>query len=188
MCLEPPINHIQLTDCSAEDKKDHDEQFLALLTTALAPAVPGATGVKLSKPLHVTQITAVGQPLHQQSLLLLQESKALLKAYNDVTEQGGRTSSLDQLAADFRHDHESIGDMIEAGKRVGKSDIEDRLADKYNEVRGRRTMTKDEEELGGLVFDSADARDVVMDSEGWGKVAHKASRAAQKMEAVTKIE
>ena len=178
---------------SAQDKRGHEEQVLELLTTALTPIVPGARPIEPNKPLRIEQITADGQPLHQQSMMLLEESKALLKAYNDVADRGARSSSLEQLATGFRHDHETIGNMIKAGKKVAKTEIEGMLADKYNEIRGRRTLTKDEEDSGAMLLNEAGPRDedgdvTMRNSEGWGTVAYRASRAAQKLEAVVKLE
>lgn len=66
---------------------------------------------------------------------------------------------------------------------MAKSEIEDMMADRFNEVRGRRALTEDETRLGKSMFDSADDDDDIEMSgtEGWGKVADRTGRAAKKM-------
>jgi hypothetical protein len=107
----------------------------------------------------------------------------LIKAYNDLAGKNIGPSPLDQLEATFRRDCEYTSSVLAAGKKVAKSEIEDMMADRYNEVRGRRALTEDEAKLGKEIFDSADqdADTVMSDTEGWGEVAYKTSRAARKM-------
>lgn len=171
-------------------KKVHEEQNLELLDNVLASVVLDASPTELSKPLHIAQVTEQGQHLHQQSMLLLEESKVLLETFNMLAERDPGASCLEKVADEFNRNRDYTEKLFAIGRKFGKSAIEDMLADKYNEVRRQRTVSKDEEVMGQMVFDNADLRteDMTMamaECEGWGSVADKAIRAAQKMEAVT---
>ena len=92
---------------------------------------------------------------------------------------------MPKLEEDLRLDKEAIDRSIAAGRKVVQSDIEGMLADRYNEVRGRRDLTQEDETRGRALMARA-KQDGEMKSEnmGWGDVAYDVERVAKKMEGV----
>jgi hypothetical protein len=98
----------------------------------------GAAPVESTFPIRVDQVVAHPQPLHQQCLLLLEETRALLEVFTGLMEPDEGDSPLDKLIEDFNHDRDYTESVIAAGAKVGKAEIDNMLADKNNEVRGTK--------------------------------------------------
>lgn len=180
----------KLTQSSGKDKASDDERLLQLLGTALTPAsaVLGATAPKYTKPLHILHVTGQGQYLQNETVRLLEESRALLQEYGGLNMPDSSESPLENAVAKFNHDSETTEDVFASGRKAGKRAVENMLADKYNEVRERTQVSTPEKEMAQLLV-PADRQDEDMTMEGhegWGSIADKSRRAAQKMVVDTK--
>ena len=148
----------------------------------------GATAPKYTKPLPILHVTGQGQYLQNETVRLLEESRALLQEYEELNAPNSSESPLEKAVAKFNHDSETTEDVFASGRKTGKRAVENMLADKYNEVRERTQISTSEKEMAQL-FVPADHQDedVTMEAhEGWGSIADKSRRAAQKMVVDTK--
>lgn len=159
-------------------------EFFHLIGAALAPI--GTQVEDATHPLQIIYVTPSTQPLHTTSAALLEESRKLLAQYQELTRQQSQTRHLSDLAEKFETDKEQVRLAIAAARKVVEGDIDDMLADKTQEVRGRKTITVDDQSLGSDVLRIGQARQeqtarVDPDGEGWGEVASKAKRAVHRL-------
>jgi hypothetical protein len=188
----PPLTTCvyKLIQCSGKEKASDEELLLQLLGTALASAsvVLGATTPKYTKPLPILHVTGQGQYLQNETVRLLEESRALLQEYEELNAPDSGESPLEKAVAKFNHESETTEGILASGRKAGKRAVENMLADKYNEIRERTQISTPEKEMAQL-FVPADRQDedVTMEGyEGWGSIADKSRRAAQKMVVDTK--
>jgi hypothetical protein len=129
--------------------------------------------------------------LHDKSNILLEESKKLLAQYNELAQQHSETSRIEDLSNTFAIDKDQTAHALAAGRRVADTDIDDMLADKMHEAHGRKAITADDERLGRDILQIGQNQrpePAELDTEGWGKVAHRAQRAVEKLYRVTVVE
>lgn len=75
--------------------------------------------------------------------------------------------------------------MINAGRRVAARDVDAMLADRYNEVRGRSNLTREDEQQGRMLLSKdEEGHNEERYSMGWGNVAADARKAVHKLEKV----
>jgi hypothetical protein len=129
--------------------------------------------------------------LYKKSSVLVEESKNLLARYHELAQQHSETSRIGDLSKTFAVDKDQAARAIAAGRRVADAAIDDMLADKVHEVRGRKAVTGDDETLGREILQIGQNQRpelAELDPEGWGKVAHRAQRAVEKLYKVTLME
>ena len=124
--------------------------------------------------------------------MLLEESKKLLARYHQLAQPNGETSGFEDIAREFAADKDQTARAIAAGRRVADADIDDMLADKLHEVRGRKALAADDETLGREIMqigqNQRSEEPAEPATEGWGTVAHRAQRAVEKLYKVTLME
>ena len=128
---------------------------------------------------------------HQEYIVeitqLIKESHELVKTFDELVkaEEKNPPSRLKGLEHDFHKDEEVVLSTINAGRRVAARDVDTMLADRYNEVRGRCKLTREDEQQGRMLLlraeeDHKEGRD----SMGWGNVAADARKAVHKLQKV----
>lgn len=176
---------LQANVYSGHEKASDEALLLQILGTALAPAsvVVGAAAPEYTLPLHIVQVVGEGQYLHNESVRLLKESEALIREYEELNEPTTSDSLVDPAIEKFNHEYRSTEAIFAAGRKVSKLAIENMLADKCHEVRGGTQITKEEKERAEMLLpvDRQGDCSIMEGYEGWGEIAHKSHRAAEKM-------
>jgi hypothetical protein len=116
--------------------------------------------------------------------ILVEESRNLLAEYHQLAQRRSETSHAEDLSKRFAADKDQVARAIGAGRRVADADIDDMLADKLHEVRGRKAIMADDETLGREILQiGCNQRPELAerDREGWGQVAYRAQKAVQKL-------
>ena len=137
---------------------------------------------------------AATQPLHTKTRTLIEESKKLLAQYQHLAQQQFESSQLDELSRRFEVDRKQVKLAIAAGRRVAGAEINDMLADKTREFRGRQLLAADDETLGGEVLLIGKKQRLSQDLElgsaaaGWGTVASKTAKAVKKLHQASAME
>lgn len=109
---------------------------------------------------------------------------ALIGTYEALVEgqKTPKTAGLVQLENDIADEKKAATELIEAGRKVVLRDVQKMLADRYHEVQGRSTLTKEEETKGRAVLDKgADElgeRDEIS-GVSWGEIAYEAQKAVR---------
>jgi hypothetical protein len=122
--------------------------------------------------------------LYTKGRILVEESKKLLAEYHQLAQRRPEPSRAHGLSQRFAADQHQAARAIAAGRRVADADIDDMLADKFHQVRGRPAITPDDETRGREILQlGCNQRPQLaeLDDERWGKVAYRAQRAAQKL-------
>lgn len=156
----------------------------------MAPVGTGLTSP--SHPLRITHVAPYDQPLYKKCSILLQESRGLLARYHELAhEHSEDTLRMEDLSKTFAADRDQTARAIAAGRRVADADIDDMLADKLHNVRGRKAITAEDETRGREILQiGRNQRPALaeLDQEGWGRVACRAQRAVEKLYRVTLME
>ncbi len=161
---------------------------MPLLRTALAPIDDDeAPEVEDDSILEIPFAAAGYQEYVVEITQLVKASYALVDTFDELVKQEEKIppSRLAGLEQDFHQDEEAVLSTINAGRRVAARDVDTMLTDRYNEVRGRSNLTREDEQRGRKLLSKGEAEyreDRI--STCWGDIAADARKAVHKLEKV----
>lgn len=178
----------KLTDYRESDKAAFQHGILPRLRTALAPIdSQEAPELEDESTLEVACVAAGHQEYIVEITQLIRESYELVKTFDGLVkrEEEIPSSRLRLLEWDTHKDEEAILSTVKAGRRVAARDVDSMLADRYNEVRGRSNLTREDEQQGRMLLSKGEEdHKESRDSMGWGNVAADARKAVHKLQKV----
>lgn len=137
--------------------------------------------------LEVPFVAAGHQGFIEKLSELFKASYDLVNNFNDLVEQeqGIPQSRLEGFEQDTQGDEEAMLNMINSGRRVAARIVDAMLADRYNEVRGRSNLSREDEQQGRMLLSKGEeGHKEAHESMGWGNVAADARKAVHKLERV----
>jgi hypothetical protein len=146
---------------SVSDRTTFETAILPILRKALGPIDDDeAPEIEDESMLDVPFTAAVQQEYFEQVSALLASSHGLINSYTRLSKQEVPRSRLGELSEMYRKDKETALSLLAAGRRVSGQDIDEMLADRRNEVRGRSSLTREDEQKGRMLL---------LEGEGEGK-------------------
>ncbi len=187
----------ELTAQSSTSKEAFEAEFAPLLKRALGGIAAGheslSTGVTRvdhrpplegegQLPIRVQYLGAEGQPYCDGLISLMRQSHALLVAHDELSAHRPQESRLHGIGADFNKDKEVALATIEAGRRVAGADMENLLADRFQDTRNPPDLTAEEIQTGRMLLSRGANKDTPMkEPVGWGRIARDTERAVEKL-------
>ena len=190
--LQPLSRHIDTSD-SLDGQVKFETDMIALFRQALLPleAAEANQDTPEEDGKLKVEFTAMGQQAYGDRVAdLVDASQGLIDQYNKLTLQQPKKSRLDEIRTTFEKDKQSALAMIAAGRRVAATDIQDMLADRHHKVRGRGTITREEESKGRHLLSRGrlESDGVVDKGQGWGNVATEMKKAVAGLDQVALID
>lgn len=112
----------------------------------------------------------------------MKQSGALLLAYDELSARQSHQSRVQEIGISFKKDKQVTTTTIAAGKKVAGVEIENLLADRFQEVRPPHVLTGDEEQRGRLLLSRGTGKETPQRQLlGWGNVARDTDRAIDRL-------
>ncbi|OCT48649.1 hypothetical protein CLCR_05017 [Cladophialophora carrionii] len=173
----------EIREKSVSDKKEFDAEMAPLLSAALGGLTDEPSdSASFSFPMQVRYLGAETQPYCEAMCGLLEQSGALVLAYDELAGRPTHKSRLDLIEASFKDDREATESTVAAGKKVAAFQIERLLTDRYNEVRTPHDLTAEEEHQGKVLLSHGTHENPQSKpTPGWGNVAVDTERAVGRL-------
>ncbi|KAL2452466.1 Large ribosomal subunit protein eL15 [Exophiala dermatitidis] len=168
-----------------------DQDASVSAASAATPAVPTST------PIHVPFLGAEGQPFCDGLVKLMQQSDALIFAYDQLSQrQMQQNSRLENIKMSFDKDKQLAAATLEAGQAVATMEVERLLADGFHEVqigdsyglsaedvqRGRMLLARGAAAAAGAGTDmTEEMANKQQQPLGWGNVARDTEKAIERL-------
>jgi hypothetical protein len=132
--------------------------------------------------MQVRYLGAETQPYCEAMSGLLEQSGALVLAYDELAGRHTHKSRLETIETSFKKDKGATESTLEAGRNVAAAQIEQLLTDRYNEVRMPHDLTAEEEHQGKVLLSYGTNEDAQSkQTPGWGNVAADMERAVGRL-------
>ncbi|KAJ4522742.1 hypothetical protein HRR90_003107 [Exophiala dermatitidis] len=193
---------------SASDRQAFEAAFAPLIQAALeglggdqdasVSAASAATpAVPTSAPIHVPFLGAEGQPFCDGLVKLMQQSDALIFAYDQLSQrQMQQNSRLENIKMSFDKDKQLAVATLEAGQAVATMEVQRLLADGFHEVqigdsyglsaedvqRGRMLLARGAAAAAGAGTNmTGEMANKQQQPLGWGNVARDTEKAIERL-------
>ncbi|KAJ9495147.1 hypothetical protein H2202_009397 [Exophiala xenobiotica] len=163
-------------------KRDFEAGFLPLIQEALGCIGDHTAASQSTRPVHVQHLGAEGQPYCEALVNLMKHSDAVIFAFDQLSGRTPEPSRLPEINASLKKDREVAVATVEAGKRVAEADVENLLADRFQEVRSPVGISAEEKQRGRMLLSRGVNGDTsTKEPLGWGNIARDAERALEKL-------
>ncbi|KAK5036880.1 hypothetical protein LTR13_005260 [Exophiala sideris] len=172
----------QLTANSAADKQTFKDEFLPLIQEAFE-GIDGKVEINpANTAIHVDFLGAEGQPYCEGLVSLMKQSDALIRAFDELSARKPQQSRLREINTSFKKEKDVAVATVEAGRRVAEADVENLLADKFQEVRTPPDLDAEEQQRGRMLLSrGVNKLTPTRETIGWGNVARDAEKAMAKL-------
>lgn len=155
---------------------------MPLITEALGGIDENEAANPSNKTIHVDFLGAEGQPFCDGLIKLMKQSDALISAFHQLSACQQQQSSLREIHTSFKKEKDIAVATIEAGRRLAEADVENLLADRFQEVRSPPGLNAQEQQSGRMLLSRGNNESTPRkEPRGWGNVARDAERAMAKL-------
>ncbi|KAL2416439.1 hypothetical protein ABEF95_016256 [Exophiala dermatitidis] len=156
-----------------------------------AAAAAATLAVRTPMPIHVPFLGAEGQPFCGGLVKLMQQSDALIFAYDQLSQRQVQTSRLENIKTCFDEDKQLAVATLEAGQAVATMEVERLLADGFHKVGDSHGLSAEDVQKGRMLLARGAAAGAGADMTGkmghkeqplgWGNVARDTEKAIEKL-------
>lgn len=186
----PTLGLSTSNDYSACDQRTFKNEFAPLISAALrgigddnntysssSSSPPAST-----HPISVQFLGAEGQPYCDSMIKLMEQSGALIFAYDELAGREARPSRLREMGTSFNKDVAVTVATLDAGKKVAGWDIEKLLADRFQDVRTPQDLTGEDGHKGRMLLSRGASKEPPeKEPSGLGNIARDVEKAIERL-------
>ncbi|KAI1612099.1 hypothetical protein EDD36DRAFT_274547 [Exophiala viscosa] len=167
---------------NAADKAAFEHEFLPLIQKALG-GIDGKDEVNpANTAIHVDFLGAERQPYCEGLVNLMKQSDALIRAFDQLSAREAEQSRFGEIITSFKKEKDVAVATVQAGRQVAEADVENLLADRFQNIRSPSGLKAEEQQRGRMLLSRGiNLPTATRETVGWGNVARDAEKAMAKL-------